>query len=204
MGRAGGAGGRSETHRARGRRPGGAFREARGGDGRQGDDRHHESPHRRGSLQRAHQVAARVGGGDAESRDDRQRGGRPRLAEAHPQQGQAPQAGEPLQGRQGPVPHCHRARYVADRLRRTLPAQDVCRQAHARPRAHAGHRPREPRLSRQARRAGGGLSRPRRSAQEGAHHLHRERRSGRTDLRHRASHRRDADSPGVWFWIWRP
>jgi hypothetical protein len=33
-----------------------------------------------------------------EGGDDRQRRRRPRLAAAHPQQGQAPQAGEPLQG----------------------------------------------------------------------------------------------------------
>ena len=110
VGRAGGAGGRSETHRAGGRRPGGAFREARGGDGRQGDDRLHEPPHLRGPLQRAHQAAPRVGQRQGrrrrsregnlrgEGRDDRQRRGRPRVADAHPQQGQAPQAGEPVQG----------------------------------------------------------------------------------------------------------
>lgn len=36
------------------------------------------------------------------------------------------------------------------------------------------------------------LRQPRRSTQEGAHHLHRERRPGEPDLRHRPSHRRDA------------
>ena len=128
----------------------------------------------------------------AQGGDDRQRRRRPRLAAAHPQQGEAPQAGEPVQGRRGPVPDRDRARHVADRLRRALPAHDVCRQADAGPRPDAGHRPREPRLPRQARRSGGGLPRPRRSAQEGARHLHRERRPGRPDLRHRASHRRDA------------
>jgi type I restriction enzyme R subunit len=81
---------------------------------------------------------------------DRQRRRRPRVAAAHPQQGQAPQAGQPLQGQQGPVPHRHRARHVADRLRRALPAHDVRRQADAGPRPDAGHRPREPRLPRQA------------------------------------------------------
>ena len=37
------------------------------------------------------------------------------------------EAGEPLQGRQRPVPHRHCARYVADRLRRALPPHHVCR-----------------------------------------------------------------------------
>ena len=45
---------------------------------------------------------------------------------------------------------------------------------------------------RQARRPGGGLPRPRRSTQTRPRHLHRERRPGRPDLRHRAGHRRDA------------
>ena len=61
MGRAGGAGGRPETHRAHRRRPGGAFREAAGGDGRQGDDRLHEPAHLRGPLQGAYQAAPRLG-----------------------------------------------------------------------------------------------------------------------------------------------
>jgi type I restriction enzyme R subunit len=39
-------------------------------------------------------------GGNAESGDDRQRRRRARVAAAHRQQGQAPHAGEPLQGRQ--------------------------------------------------------------------------------------------------------
>ena len=46
-----------------------------------------------------------------------------------------------------------RARHVADGLRRAVHAHDVCRQAHARPRADAGHRPRQPGVPRQARRA---------------------------------------------------
>ena len=53
-----------------------------------------------------------------------------------------------------PVQDRHRARHVADRLRRALPAHDVCRQADARPRADAGHRPRQPRVQGQARRPG--------------------------------------------------
>jgi hypothetical protein len=90
---------------------------------------------------------------------DRQRRRRPRVAAAHPQQVQAPRAGQPLQGQQGPVPHRHRARHVADRLRRPLPAHDVRRQADAGPRADAGDRPRQPGLPRQAGRPGGRLPR---------------------------------------------
>ncbi|MFZ1575882.1 MAG: hypothetical protein WAT36_11735 [Chromatiaceae bacterium] len=51
-----------------------------------------------------------------------------------------PQTGEPPQRRQGPLPDRHRARHVADRLRRALPAHPLCRQAHAGPRPHAGYR----------------------------------------------------------------
>ena len=53
---------------------------------------------------------------------------------------------QPLQGPDGPVPARDRARHVAHRLRRAVPAHDVRRQADARPRPDAGHRPREPRL----------------------------------------------------------
>ena len=52
-----------------------------------------------------------------------------------------------------------RARHVAHGLRRPVPAHDVCRQAHARPRPDAGDRTRKPRLQGQARRAGRGLPR---------------------------------------------
>ncbi len=75
-----------------------------------------------------------------------------------------------------PVPARDRARHVADRLRRALPAHDVRGQADARPRADAGDRPGEPGVQGQARRPGGGLPRPRRRAEAGAGHLHRERR----------------------------
>ena len=87
------------------------FEKRAGGDGRQGDDRLHEPPHLRGPLQRAHRAAPGLGqrqgrrrrsregqGLRGEGRDDRQRRRRPRLAAAHPQQGQAPPAGQPLQG----------------------------------------------------------------------------------------------------------
>ncbi len=53
-------------------------------------------------------------------RHDRQRRRWPGLAAAHPQQGEAPQAAEPVQRSQGPVPDRNRARHVADRLRRAL------------------------------------------------------------------------------------
>ena len=75
-----------------------------------------------------------------------------------------------------PVQDRDRARHVADRLRRAVPAHDVRRQADARARADAGHRPREPRVQGQAGRAGGRLPRPRRRAEAGAGDLHRERR----------------------------
>jgi type I restriction enzyme R subunit len=60
------------------------------------------------------------------------------------------------------------------------------------PRADAGHRPREPRVSRQARWLGGRLPRSCRPTQEGAGHLHRQWRPRRPDLRHGTSHRGDA------------
>ena len=86
---------------------------------------------------------------------------------------------------EGPVPDRHRARHVADRLRRAQPAHHVRGQADARARADAGHRAGEPRVQGQAGRAGGGLPRARRRAQEGAGDLHRERR-----------HRQDGDRSG--------
>ena len=91
-----------------------------------------------------------------------------RLAAAHPQQAAARGAGQALQGPGRPVQDRDRARHVADRLRRAVPAHDVRRQADARPRADAGHRPREPRLQGQAGRPGRRLPRPRRRAEAGA------------------------------------
>jgi type I restriction enzyme R subunit len=55
----------------------------------------------------------------------------------------------------------NRAGYVADRLRRSLHAHDVCGQTHAGARADAGHRPRQPGLPGQTRRARGRLHRRR-------------------------------------------
>src|SRR5690606_5917518 len=46
----------------------------------------HEPPHLRGSLRGADRAAPGVGGRDAQGGDDRQRRGRPRVAEAHRQQ----------------------------------------------------------------------------------------------------------------------
>ncbi len=94
--------------------------------------------------------------------------------------------------RDDPFKHRHRARHVADRLRRAVPAHDVRRQADARPRADAGHRPRQPRLQGQARRPGRRLPRPCRRAEAGARDLHRERRQGRDRDRPGRSRRRDA------------
>ena len=84
-----------------------------------------------------------------------------------------------------PVPDRHRARHVADRLRRAEPAHDVRRQADARPRPDAGHRPGQPGVPGQAGRAGRGLPRARRRAEAGAGDLHGERRHGQ-----------DRDRPG--------
>ena len=84
--------------------------------------------------------------------------------------------GAALPRSEGPVPDRHRARHVADRLRRAEPAHHVRGQADARARADAGHRAGEPRVQGQAGRAGGGLPGPRRRTQEGAGDLHRERR----------------------------
>ena len=70
--------------------------------------------------------------------------------------------GKNFQGCQATVQSCNCPRYVADRIRRTVPAHDVCGQANARPRADAGHRAGKSRFQGQARRAGGGLPWPRR------------------------------------------
>jgi type I restriction enzyme R subunit len=66
--------------------------------------------------------------------------------------------------------------------RRAKPVYDVHRQADARTRADAGHRPRQSRVQGQTRRAGCRLSRPRRRAEASVSDIHRERR-----------HRRDCD-----------
>ena len=137
----------------------------------------HEPPHLRRAVPRARRAApgvARRGrrAGRAQGRDDRLGVGPARLAAAHPQQAAARGAGAALPRPDGPVPDRDRARHVAHRLRRAEPAHDVRGQADARARADAGHRPREPRVQGQARRAGRGLPRPRRRAEAGAGDLH--------------------------------
>ncbi len=145
----------------------------------------------RESLQRACGGAPGMGGRQDERGDDRQRGGRPGVAAAHPQQGQAQGAGEPFQGCERPFPHRDRAGHVADGIRRAVPAHDVCGQADARPRPDAGDRAGEPGFQKQAGRADRGLPRAGGSAQEGAGDLHGKRRAGQPDLRHGGGHRGD-------------
>ena len=100
-----------------------AFGAAAGGDGRQGDDRLHEPPHLRGAVQRDHRAAPDwhhddddkgvikiVMTGSASDPLDWQA--------AHPQQAAARGAGQAVQRTRRPVPDRHRARHVADRLRR--------------------------------------------------------------------------------------
>ena len=130
--------------------------------------------------------------GSDQGRDDRL-GLRPAgLAAAHPQQAAARGAGQAVPRPEGPVQDRDRARHVAHRLRRAVPAHDVHGQADARPRADAGHRARQPRLQGQARRAGGGLPGPRARAEAGAGHLHGERRHGQDRDRSGGGRRRDA------------
>ena len=96
------------------------------------------------------------------------------LKPAHLPQGRAQAPGKALQEPGRPVQARHRARHVADRLRRALRAHDVRGQADERPQPDAGHRPREPRLQGQAGRPGGGLHRHRQRAEGGAGRLHRQ------------------------------
>ena len=116
----------------------------------------------RGPLPRADEAPARVAQrrrreGRHQGRDDRL-GVRPAgLAAAHPQQGPSRGAGDPLQESQGRAEAGPRPGHVADRVRCALRPHHVRGQADARPRPHAGHRPREPRLQGQAGRAGRGL-----------------------------------------------
>ena len=104
------------------------------------------------------------------------------VAAPHPQQAPPRGVGQPVPRPRRPAAGGAGARHVAHRLRRSQPAHHVRGQAHAGPRADAGHRPGQPGVPRQARRAGGGLPRTRPRAQEGAGHLHRERRPGETAL----------------------
>ena len=78
---------------------------------------------------------------------------RSRVAATHPQQGAPGQARQPFPDTCRSVPPGDRPRHVAHGVRRAFAAHDVHRQADAGARADAGHRPREPRLPQQARRA---------------------------------------------------
>ena len=154
-------------------------RSGRDATGRQGDDRLHEPPHLRGPVRRDRRSCARSGTtttttgaikvvmtGSATDPLG--------VAAAHPHQGSAARRStSALQGPRRSAQDRDRPRHVADRLRRPVPAHDVRRQADAGPRADAGHRPREPRLPRQAGRAGRRLPRPRRRTAQGARRLHR-------------------------------
>ncbi len=170
------------------------FENAARGDGRQGDDRLHEPAHLRRPLRRAGRSCARNG-----THDDDDKGAlkvvmtgsaadpldwQPHIRNKTRREALAKRFRTPSD----PFQHRDRARHVADRLRRAVPAHDVRRQADARPRADAGHRPRQPRLQGQARRARRRLPRPRRRAEAGARDLHRERRhrARRRSTRHEA------------------
>ena len=74
-----------------------------------------------------------------------------------------------------PLPHRDSAGYVADGLRRPQPAHHVRGQAHAGPRADAGHRQGQPGVQGQARRPGCGLPWVSPGPEAGAGDLHRER-----------------------------
>ena len=108
--------------------------------------------------------------------DDRFRLGPAGLAAAHPQQGAPRGPRQALPRRRRPAADRPRARHVADGLRRAQPAHDVRRQADARPRPDAGHRPRQPRVQGQARRPRGRLPRACERAEAGPRDIHRERR----------------------------
>ena len=99
-------------------------------------------------------------------------------AAPHLQRDHQEATGEALQEPERPAEAGDRARHVAHRLRRAVPAHHVRGQADARPQPDAGHRAREPRVPRQGRRAGGGLHRHCRRAAPGAEDLHRKPRQG--------------------------
>ncbi len=149
-----------------------ALRPADRGHGRQGHDRLHEPPHLHRPPSRTDPPAARMARRGRprrpdQGRDDRERFGSARMAAPHPQQEAPREAGEALPRPRRSPSGGARAGHVADRLRRAEPAHHLRGQADARPRAHAGDRPGEPRLPRQAGRSGGGLPRSRARAQAG-------------------------------------
>ena len=78
-----------------------------------------------------------------------------------------------LQGGGAPLPHRHRLRHVADRLRRAEPRHPLSRQAPQGAYADAGHRPREPGERGQEQRPGRGLLRRPQAPAQGAGDLRR-------------------------------
>ena len=114
------------------------------------------------------------------------------MAAPHKKQGPTRGAGQPVPRPRRSVEGRARAGYVADGLRRAEPAHHVRRQADARPRPDAGHRPRESRIQGQAGRSGRGLpgAGPRPKARPC--HLHGERRHRSHRPKPRGSGRGDA------------
>ena len=127
----------------------------------------HDRPGRAGALGKELEYAARAGAVDGEHdhRDHHQRSAErgPRLPEVGLRHHPAPRGDEDrlpdarrqaggrggrLQGPAASVPHRHRLCHVADRLRRGVPGDALHRQADEGPHPDAGHRPRQPRLSR--------------------------------------------------------
>ena len=88
-----------------------------------------------------------------QDRHDRRGLGPEKMATAHRWQGPSGTARQASQGPRRPAQAGDRPGHVANRLRCPEYAHDVHRQAHAGPRAHAGDRPCQPGVPRQARRA---------------------------------------------------
>ena len=147
-------------------RPGGAFREPCRWPRRQGHDRLHEPADLRRAPRRNRRAAPGLGErrrreGRDQGRHDRRGGGPEGMAAAYRRQDAAGTAGEADQGSGRHAQAGDRAGHVADRLRRAEPAHHVCGQVHAGARVDAGHRPRQPRVPRQAGRVDRGLYRHR-------------------------------------------
>ena len=104
-------------------------------------------------------------------------------AEAAVPQHAAHGAGRRVQGGGTPLPHRHRVRHVADRVRRAEPVHAVPGQAAQGPHPDAGHRPRQPGQRGQEQRPDRGLLRDSQAPAEGAGHLrrHAARRGRRRD-----------------------
>ena len=159
------------------------FEDRDGGARRQGHGSLHEPAHLRGALRRHREIAPAMA--QRRRRGRRDQGGHDRrcvrsasVATAYRQAAKGA-AGTDRQARKergGPAQAGDRPGHVADRLRRALYAYDVCGQADEGPRADASHRPRQPRVPRQAGGAGGGLHRHSAEPQERAWTICRPRR----------------------------